>query len=291
MRLPQMVQPVKFPPSMIDVVIQGAALHGGTKEWEKLAGSTSVSRPSPGVVRLHDVRQTDGVAEHARSRSVDWAVLNPPRSWTEFRLLAMDMDSTLITIECIDQLADIAGVGTQVANITTAAMRGELDFQQALRARVRLLAGLDVSALGTVYAERLKLSPGATILLNAARRAGLKTLLVSGGFTYFTRRLQERLQLDFELANSLEVIDGKLTGAVEGEIVDAHAKAQRVVEVCHALGCPTDAAIVVGDGANDLEMMAIAGLSVAYRAKPRVQSHAHVAINHSGLDAIVHLLE
>ncbi len=276
---------------MIDVVVQGAALQGGAREWEELTGPKGISRPAPGVIRLHDVQKTDGVHDRAHQQSLDSTVLNPPRSWKEFRVLAMDMDSTLITIECIDQLADIAGIGAKVGAITAAAMRGELDFQQSLRARVRLLAGLDVSALATVYAERLRLSPGAMPLLAAARRAGLKTVLVSGGFTYFTRRLQERLQLDFELANTLEVINGKLTGEVEGDIVDAQAKARRVSEVCHELGCPTEAAIVVGDGANDLEMMAIAGFSVAYRAKPRVQSRAHVAINHSGLDAIVHLFE
>ena len=276
---------------MIDVVVQGDALPAGIQEWEVLTRPNAVSRPSPGVLRLHDVQKTDGLHERAHSRSLDMAILNPPRSWKEFRVLAMDMDSTLITIECIDQLAEIAGIGAQVGAITAAAMRGELDFQQSLKARVRLLKGLDVSALATVYTERLKLSPGASALLAAARRAGLKTLLVSGGFTYFTRRLQERLQLDFESANSLEVIHGKLTGEVEGEVVDAQAKARRVAEVCQELGCAPQAAIVVGDGANDLEMMAIAGFSVAYRAKPRVQSRAHVAINHGGLDAIVHLFE
>ncbi|MBX3731206.1 MAG: phosphoserine phosphatase SerB [Verrucomicrobiae bacterium] len=221
---------------------------------------------------------------------VDVAQLVTRRPLSGYRVLAMDMDSTLIAIECIDELAALAGVGPKVAAITAAAMQGGLDFPSALKARVALLAGLDAGALARVYSERLELSQGAQALLDAVRAAGLKTLLVSGGFTYFTGRLSSDLSLDHALANELEIVGGRLTGRVHGPIVDADAKAERLAVVCRDLGCTTRDAIVIGDGANDLKMMALAGLSVAFRAKPLVQRQADAALNFSGLDGVLHLV-
>ena len=213
--------------------------------------------------------------------------ITPPLALSSFKLVAFDMDSTLINIECVDEIAAAAGRKDEVAAITEAAMRGELDFPGALRRRVALLKGLPIGALDRVYDERLRLSPGAENLLAAARKAGWTTLLVSGGFTYFTERLRLRLGLDHTLANTLEVIDGKLTGEVLGEIVDASVKAARVKAACDALGCSPAQAVVAGDGANDLQMMRIAGLSVAFHAKPVVRREATLSINHAGLDALL----
>jgi len=209
---------------------------------------------------------------------------------SEFKLVAMDMDSTLITIECIDEIADMQGLKKQVSEITEAAMRGELDFAESLKRRVALLEGLDASALERVYEERLKLSPGAEEMLAAVKKAGLKTLLVSGGFTYFTSRLKERLGLDYTHANELEIVDGKLTGKVVGGIVDADEKMRTVERVCDELRIMPSQAIVMGDGANDLKMMSISGMSVAFRAKPVVREQANVALNFVGLDGILPLL-
>jgi phosphoserine phosphatase len=201
----------------------------------------------------------------------------------------MDMDSTLITIECIDEIADMQGLKSDVAAITEAAMRGELDFAESLQRRVALLKGLDESALARVFEQRLELTLGAHSMLHAMKQAGLRTVLVSGGFTYFTERLEHELELDVSHANRLEVIDGKLTGRVLGNIVDAQAKKSTVIEQSAELGVPTSAAIVIGDGANDLAMMSIAGLSIAFRAKPVVQAQAKVALNYSGLDGVLNL--
>ena len=209
---------------------------------------------------------------------------------SEFKLVAMDMDSTLITIECIDEIADMQGLKPQVSEITEAAMRGELDFSESLKRRVALLEGLDASALERVYNERLLLSPGADTMLKAVQAAGLKTLLVSGGFTFFTERLKARLGLDYTHANELEIIDGKLTGQVVGGIVDAEEKKRTVERVCAELGISPSQAIVMGDGANDLKMMSISGMSVAFRAKPVVREQANVALNFVGLDGILPLL-
>jgi phosphoserine phosphatase len=200
------------------------------------------------------------------------------------------MDSTLITIECIDEIADMQGLKAQVSEITEAAMRGELDFSESLKRRVALLEGLDAGALERVYTERLAISMGGEAMLAAIKAAGLKTLLVSGGFTFFTDRLKERLGLDYTNANVLEIVDGKLTGRVLGTIVDAEEKKRTVEQVCAALGITTQQAIVMGDGANDLKMMGIAGLSVAFRAKPVVRAQASVALNHSGLDGLLAIL-
>jgi phosphoserine phosphatase len=201
----------------------------------------------------------------------------------------MDMDSTLITIECIDEIGGMLGIKPQIAAITESAMRGEIDFPESLRRRVGLLAGLAIDGLDRVYAEKLRLSPGAEILIQRAQALGIRTLLVSGGFTYFTERLKKRLALDYTLANVLEIEDGKLTGRVTGAIVDAEAKAARLAEIIRALGLAQDQTLAVGDGANDLAMMAAAGVSVAYRAKPVVRAKATHALNHSGLDAVLNL--
>jgi phosphoserine phosphatase len=199
----------------------------------------------------------------------------------------MDMDSTLITIECIDEIADMQGLKPQVSEITEAAMRGELDFSASLTRRVALLKGLDASALQRVYDERLRISMGGEAMLAAVKAAGLRTLLVSGGFTFFTERLKDRLGLDYTNANVLEVEDGKLTGRVVGRIVDAEEKMRTVQRVCAEMGIGPKQAIVMGDGANDLKMMGIAGLSVAFRAKPVVRAQASIALNFAGLDGVV----
>jgi phosphoserine phosphatase len=203
----------------------------------------------------------------------------------------MDMDSTLITIECIDEIADMQGLKPQVSAITEAAMRGEIDFRQSLARRVALLKGLEVGALARVYEERLKLSPGAEPMIAGFKAAGIKTLLVSGGFTFFTDRVKQRLGLDYAASNVLGMQDGRLTGLVEGPVVDAEAKAAHLRETCALLGCLPAQAIAIGDGANDLKMMGAAGLSVAYRAKPVVREQARFSISHNGLDALLNLFD
>jgi phosphoserine phosphatase len=226
----------------------------------------------------------------AEAAGVDASFVDASLTLADFKLVAMDMDSTLITIECIDEIADMQGLKPQVSAITEAAMRGELDFSESLKRRVALLEGLPVEALERVYEERLQLSMGAQAMLDGVQAAGLKTLLVSGGFTFFTERLQARLKLDYAHANLLEAANGKLTGRVIGGIVDAGEKMRTVERVCAELGIAPQQAIVMGDGANDLQMMGIAGLSVAFRAKPVVRAQASVALNFSGLDGLLAIL-
>lgn len=225
------------------------------------------------------------------NEKLDCTFIEPGRKLTDFKLVAMDMDSTLITIECIDEIADMQGLKPQVAEITEAAMRGEIEFRESLTRRVALLKGLDASALQRVYDERLRLSPGAEPMLAAVQAAGLKTLLVSGGFTFFTDRMKQRLGLDYTHSNQLEIVDGRLTGRVVGGIVDADEKKATVERICAELGISPRQAIVMGDGANDLKMMGIAGLSLAFRAKPVVRAQADVALNFVGLDGLLNLFD
>ena len=279
----------------MNLILQG--LDGDSARLERiaaLAAPTSITRLGPNAVRCEQIayspalRPTIEVA--AQAAQLDATYMMGQRELREFKLVAMDMDSTLITIECIDEIADMQGLKPQVAAITEAAMRGELDFAASLKQRVALLEGLDASALQRVYDERLKLSPGAETMLAAVQKAGLKTLLVSGGFTFFTARLKQRLGLDYTHANELEIVDGKLTGRVLGGIVDAEEKQRTVERVCAQMGITPAQAIVMGDGANDLKMMGIAGLSVAFRAKPVVRSQADVALNFVGLDGLLNVL-
>jgi phosphoserine phosphatase len=215
----------------------------------------------------------------------------PPLTLSDFKVIAFDMDSTLINIECIDEIADAAGKKAEVSAITEAAMRGEItDFKDSLRRRVALLKGVPATALQEVYEQRLRLNPGAAELMAAARTAGLHTLLVSGGFTFFADRVKERLQMHHAKSNVLEIVGGQLTGQVLGDIVDGEEKKRQLLALCEQVGCLPNQAIAVGDGANDLLMMGAAGLSVAYHAKPRVREQAMVAINVGGLDRLLELL-
>ncbi len=210
---------------------------------------------------------------------------------SDFGLLVMDMDSTLISIECIDEIADMQGLKPQVAAITEEAMQGRIDFAESLRRRVALLKGLDESALQRVYDERLKLNPGAENMLARLKENGIKTLLVSGGFVFFTERLKQRLGLDHAHANTLEVIDGRLTGRVLGNILDAQGKAEWLLRIRDELGLKAEQVIAMGDGANDLKMMDKAGVSIAYHAKAVVREKASYALNFVGLDGLVRLFE
>lgn len=207
------------------------------------------------------------------------------------KLLVTDMDSTLINIECVDEIADFINVKPQVAEITEAAMRGEIDFETSLRQRVSLLKGLDVTALEAVYEQRLQLNPGAEVMLKNLQQRGIKTALVSGGFTFFTERLKQRLNLDFTMANVLGEHNGKLTGEVLGDVCGAKAKADFLLAHCDKLGIVPSQVVAMGDGANDLLMMDEAGLSVAYHAKPKVQQQAKTALNYCGLEGVLGLLQ
>jgi len=224
----------------------------------------------------------------------------PPLKLSNFKLVAFDMDSTLINIECVDEIADVVGKKDEVAAITEAAMRGEIaDYKDSLRRRVRLLRGVTVADLEQVYVERLQFNPGAEKLVAACKAAGMKTLLVSGGFTFFTDRVRDKLGIDFTRSNVLEIESGpncgQLTGRMVdqdwGDICDGAEKRKMFLETCANLGISPKQAIAVGDGANDLPMMGEAGLSVAYHAKPKVREHAKVQINDGGLDRLLELFD
>jgi phosphoserine phosphatase len=235
--------------------------------------------------------ERNGLRQFCAERSHDLAILPAQFSADALQVLAMDMDSTLINIECIDEIADFAGKKAAVAEITAATMRGEIvNFSESLSKRVALLAGVPQTALHSVYEQRLQLNPGAELLIAGAHERHMHTLLVSGGFTFFTGRMQERLHLSETHSNELEIVDGVLTGRVLGEIVDGTAKNRYVISACTTLGLTKKNALVMGDGANDLLMMADAGLSVAYRAKQVVKEKADITLDFVGLDAVLQLL-
>ena len=224
------------------------------------------------------------------------AGITPPLRLTDFRLIAFDMDSTLIDIECVDEIAAAVGRKPQVAAITEAAMRGEIsDYKESLRQRVALLKGVTVTDMERIYQNHLQLNPGAAELVSACQQAGLKVLLVSGGFTFFTDRIRDRLGIDYTRANVLELDNGVLTGRMVdqpwGDICDGAEKRTMLLQTCALLGISPHQAITVGDGANDLPMMAASGLSVAYHAKPAVRELANVSIESGGLDRLLTLFQ
>ena len=276
----------------MNLVIQGEdASTPDLKELHRLSRGAAIERISDEAFRITraDPAASPQVAEHAAKAKLDFGFVEEGRKLADFGLIAMDMDSTVISIECVDEIADFAGRKAEVAAVTAAAVRGEIDWPESLHRRVRCFAGLDANSLARVYEERLRFNKGAEKLLAAAKRNGVKTLLVSGGFTYFTDRVRDKLGFDYAYSNTLVVEGGKLQGSVAGPLVDAAAKAAHVARLKKELGLPRERVIAVGDGANDLAMMAESGTSVAYHAKPVVKAKAGYALDYSGLDGLLNL--
>ena len=277
---------------MTKLVLQGNAL---TKDIaseiaEKVAGSLDY-KPGFSTVTIAQPLAQEQLKTLRESYVFDINEIPEQFEPSQAALLVMDMDSTLISIECVDEIADFINAKPQVSAITEAAMRGEIDFETSLRQRVALLKGLEVSVLEEVFEQRLSLNPGAKTMLEGLQHKGIKTALVSGGFTFFTERLQQQLGLDYTLANVLAEQNGKLTGEVEGDICGAQAKADFLLQQCQRLGISPSQTIAMGDGANDLVMMKEAGLSIAYHAKPAVQAQAMTHLNHCGLEGVLGLLQ
>jgi phosphoserine phosphatase len=272
------------------LVIQGLDIEThDLKEIAKLSGATRIENIGNNAFRLHDYKTQDGVAEYCASAKLDFAFVPVARKLSDFRLLVMDMDSTLITIETIDELADLVGRKAEVAAVTAQAMRGEIEYDESLRRRVAVLKDLPESALDRLYTERVRLSPGAERLLGAVRNAGLKTLLVSGGFTHVTEKLKARLDLDYVRANTLGVENGRFTGDLVGGIVNAEIKREALISARNRVGAAKDQIIAIGDGANDLKFMGEAGVSIAYHAKPVVREKATYRFEIVGLDGLLNL--
>ncbi|HEX4330499.1 MAG TPA: phosphoserine phosphatase SerB [Usitatibacter sp.] len=274
----------------MNLVVQGGEIEtADLKELHRVARGSGIERVSDDAFRIAkaDPSTRAEVAAHCARAKLDWGFVEEGRKLADFALLAMDMDSTLISIECIDEIAGFAGRKAEVAAVTASAMRGEIDWPESLRRRVKTLAGLDASALEAVYAQRLRFNRGAEKLVAEARRNGVKTLLVSGGFTYFTDRVRDRLGFDYAYSNVLDVEGGKLAGTVSGPLVDAGGKAGHVRRLKAELGIGREKVLAIGDGANDLPMLAEAGTSVAYHAKPVVRAKADYALDYVGLEGVL----
>ena len=270
------------------LVAQGpGATSENAREILRRSAADSLEPVGETAYRLRNASHRAEVGPWCAARAIDCAWMPGELRLADLRLVAIDMDSTLITIECIDELGDAAGRKPEIAAITEAAMRGELDFSESLRRRVALLTGVDQEALQRVYDEKLRLSPGAERLIAGCKAAGIRLLLVSGGFSFFTERLRDRLGLDYTLSNTLELRDGRITGRLVGEVVNARGKAERLREVARAIGARREQTLAIGDGANDLPLMAEAGMSVAFRGKPVARDFADFALDHAGLDGVL----
>ncbi len=276
----------------MNLIVQGEEVETpDLKELHRIAGGKDIERVSDDAFRITkaDPGTKEAVAAYCATARLDFGFVEEGRTLADFRLLAMDMDSTLISIECIDEIADFAGRKAEVAAVTASAMRGEIDWPESLRQRVAALKDLEESSLERVYADRLRFNKGAEKLLAAAKRCGLKTLLVSGGFTYFTDRVRDKLGFDYAYSNTLVVEGSRLAGRVTGPLVDAQGKAAHVARLKKELGIPRERVIAIGDGANDLPMLREAGASIAYHAKPVVRSEADYVIDYVGLDGVLNL--
>ncbi len=274
----------------MNLVLQGRVLPvAELKSVVQMVNGGGVVPLEGGAVRISGAESTPLVATWCAENALDFAWVPPERRLSDLRLIAMDMDSTLVTIESIDEMGGLLGIKDQVASVTERAMRGEIDYAESLRQRVALLRGLKEAALEKICEMRMQLSPGAEKLVERCKELGVRTLLVSGGFSFFTKWLKNRLGLDVVYSNELEIADGKLTGRVVGDIVDGEGKAARLVQEIASLGISATQAVAVGDGANDIPMMEIAGVSVAYRAKAVVRERATHALDHCGLDGVLNL--
>jgi len=272
------------------LIIQGLDVENGDlRALAKLAGADQIEKITGQAFRLNNVQSQGGISDYCAEASLDFAFVNGNQHLSDFKLIAIDMDSTLIAVESIDEVADMLQIKPQAAEITLKTMRGEISFEYSLTQRTALLQGLHTDKLQKVYDERIQLNPGAEIMLKKAKAAGIKTMVISGSFSFFTDRIKERLQLDYAAANVFETQDNKLTGKLLGTIIGRKGKAETLKRVCRELGISGKEVIAIGDGANDLDMMAEAGVSVAYHAKPIVQQQATYSINYTGLDSVINL--
>lgn len=276
----------------MNLIIQGIEIENADlRALAKLSGASQIERITGQAFRLLNVTRQKNISDYCGNTHLDYAFVNQSQQLSDFGLLAMDMDSTLLAVETIDEIADIHQIKSQVAEITLSTMQGHIDFAESLTRRTALLQGLHQDALQEVYDKRVVLNSGAEKLLKHSKAAGLKTMVISGGFTFFTDRIKAKLGLDYAVANTLEIEANKLTGKVLGEIIGSQGKAEALKQVRKALGLKQTQVIAIGDGANDLAMMAEAGISIAYHAKPIVQEKATYTINHVGLDGILNLFK
>ncbi|QOJ19691.1 MAG: phosphoserine phosphatase SerB [Gammaproteobacteria bacterium] len=274
----------------MNLIIQGLEINNSDlRELAKLAHADGIERITGQAFRLTNATHSDAVPGYCAEAELDFAFVGADRKLADFRLIAMDMDSTLLAIESIDEIADMQQIKPQVAAITLQTMRGEISFEESLTQRTALLRGLHQDALQQVYDERVKLSPGAERMLQLAKRSGLKTMVISGGFTFFTERIKTKLGFDYAAANVLEIEDNRLTGKVVGDIIGRQGKAHVLRQVCDELGLRREQVIAIGDGANDLDMLTAAGVGIAYHAKPIVKQQATYSIDYVGLDGVTNL--
>lgn len=274
------------------LIIQGLEVNNSDlRALAKLSQADAIEQITGQAFRLTHATHSNEIAEYCAEAALDFAFVNSNLELSDFKLIAMDMDSTLLAIESIDEIADMHHIKPQVAAITLQTMQGEISFEESLERRTSLLQDLHQDALQKVYDERVRLNPGAEKMLQQAKIAGLKTMVISGGFTFFTDRIKAKLGFDYAAANTLEIENNRLTGKVAGKIIGRQGKAEVLKQVCDELGLKREQIIAIGDGANDLDMMAEAGISIAYHAKPIVRQQATYSINYMGLDGVINLFK
>ena len=276
----------------MNLIIQGLNIENSDlRALAKLAHASHIERVTGQAFRLVNTTPHPDIPSYCQEAQLDFAYVPASMKLSDFGLVAMDMDSTLIAIESIDEIADMGKIKPQVAEITQCTMRGEINFVESLIRRTALLAGLPQEALQTVYDEKVKLNPGAEKMLQRMQQAGIKTMVISGGYTFFTDKIKTKLGLDYAFANKLEISDGKLTGQVLGKIIGAEGKAEVLERIRNELGLRKEQVIAIGDGANDLSMLMSAGIGIAYHAKPILKEKSTYSIDYVGLDGVVNLFE